>query len=347
VLALAARAAIRPASANRLRSASAAGTGGGEGERGPADATAPALETSSASTSSTSSAASTAASVSCAPLSANAYSRNRPCQVTLNRPSDGVRRHELGTGRDTPVNGAALGAQVRSGNRSSLVLRREATAREREGPASAARASRHWRRGRAALAQPSGEEHSQHHPLERAAEIAYERHCAAAGSRCSGLFGRDVLRVSLIGRWLYLALRGRRALSVATPPWSGPPHCGNAAAHRPRRSGDARRWSTARLRWNDLGHVNGRPRRRCRGARSRAWSQSLACPDRPRRWCSVRERHPIRVWVGHVRSVHRMSICGVVGCSRRLRSLLGCAAGDAWTVVLRGEDAGYHGCELS
>jgi hypothetical protein len=51
--------------------------------------TVPALETSSASTSSTSSPASTAASMSCAPLIANAYSRNRPFRVTLNRASDG------------------------------------------------------------------------------------------------------------------------------------------------------------------------------------------------------------------------------------------------------------------
>jgi len=71
VLTDAARAAIRSASPNRLRSSIAEGMGGGEGERTLPDATAPALETSSASTSS-SSASTTGASAGCSSLTANA-----------------------------------------------------------------------------------------------------------------------------------------------------------------------------------------------------------------------------------------------------------------------------------
>jgi hypothetical protein len=75
--------------AEQVASSDSDGTGGGEGERTDGDAR-PVLATSSASTSSSSSSA-TGARESCRPLTANAYSRNLACRVTLNRPSDGPR----------------------------------------------------------------------------------------------------------------------------------------------------------------------------------------------------------------------------------------------------------------
>ena len=90
--------AIRSASPNRLRSSRAEENGSGKGETAVADAADSTRGTSSASTSSTSSAASTATSVSCAPLTANAYSRNHPCQVTLNRPSGASTPRNRGVG---------------------------------------------------------------------------------------------------------------------------------------------------------------------------------------------------------------------------------------------------------
>ena len=110
----------------------AGGTGGGEGERAVADAAAPALVTSSPSTSSSSGRLRPAVSESCSPLTANAYSRNRPSRVTLNRPSDGSEPRSGGVGercsgsnngvfeperraRGTPLRRPTLRAAVRPG----------------------------------------------------------------------------------------------------------------------------------------------------------------------------------------------------------------------------------------
>jgi hypothetical protein len=204
VLAVAARAAIRWASPNRLHSPSGRGTGGGKGKGTPVDATVPALATSSASTSSSSSPALTAVSARCTRLTANAYSRNLASRVTLNRASDDSAPRNAGRGSRDQVRITELSDPSRCARASGLGGIPLATAR-----------SQARKRADGYAYQPR-EWHAQGSACRAAVLARVRSSCAAVSSRhrgglrrlpCSLLVSRRRVARAL---WSVLQAAGRR-----------------------------------------------------------------------------------------------------------------------------------------